>query len=134
MGQTEDEKNRAGHVEQPSPQWPSHVRPRHRPRDDQPDTCRLRQAGHARESLPRRRQKEAGREDTQEKFHEPRGSEPGNEIETGLVGLPVPEEQSEAARITHDHNHRHPATAVPQREEHRHRSKEIKEPLAANAP
>src|SRR2546421_12915586 len=92
MGQTEDEKNRAGHVEQPSPQWPSHVRPVHGPRDDQPKTCRLCQAGHAREFLPRRRQKDAGREDAQEKFHKPRGSEPGNKIKTRLHGWPMPEE------------------------------------------
>src|SRR2546425_13376546 len=37
-GQTEDEKKRAAQIEQPSPQWPGHVRPVHGPSDDQPDT------------------------------------------------------------------------------------------------
>src|SRR5437016_4969236 len=134
IGQTEDEKNRAGHIEQPSPQWPSRVRPGHGASDDQPETRGLRQAGTSSEFLSRRRQKDAGGEDTHEKLHKPRGSEPGNEIEPSLVGSAVPEEQSEAARITYGHNHRHPTTAVPQREEHDHRGKEIKEPLAADAP
>src|SRR6266571_2617809 len=91
------------------------------------------QAAYSSEFLPRR-QKDAGQEDARQKIHKPRGSEPGNEIETRLVGLAVPEEQSEAARITHGHTHWHPTTAVPQREEHDHRGKEIKEPLAADAP
>src|SRR5229473_4873038 len=118
VGQTEDEKNRARHVEQPSPQWPGRVRPVHDPSHDQPNTHGLPQAGDSREFLPRRRQKDAGQEDTDEKLHEPRGSEPGNEIETSLIGLAVPEDEPEAARIAHDDDHRQPATALPERKEY----------------
>src|SRR3989442_468680 len=120
--------------QQTSPQRPSRVRSVHGSNDEQPDTRGLRQAGTSSEFLPRRRQKDAGREDTHEKLHKPRGSEPGHGIEPSLVGLAVPEEQAEAARITHGHTHWHPTTAGPQREEHDHRGKEIEEPLAADAP
>src|SRR5438034_4147822 len=98
IGQTEDEKNRARQIQEPTPQWPGRVRSVHGPSDDQPDTRRLRQAGNSSEFLPRR-QKDAGQEDARQKIHKPRGSEPGNEIETRLVGLAVPEEQSDRKSI-----------------------------------
>src|SRR5207249_10653626 len=103
IGQTEDEKNRARQIQEPSPQWPGRVRSVHGPSDDQPDTRRLRQAGNYSEILPRR-QKDAGQEVAPQKIHKPRGSEPGNEIETRRHGVAVTEEQSEAARITNGHN------------------------------
>src|SRR5437870_13361011 len=98
IGQTEDEKNRARQIQEPSPQWPGRVRSVHGPSDDQPDTRRLRQSGNSRESLPGR-QKDAAQEDARQKIHKPRGSEPGNETEPSLVGSAVPEAQADAPLI-----------------------------------
>src|SRR5439155_10339157 len=133
-GQTEDEKNRPRHIRQPSPQRPGRVLPAHGGNDEQHDTRRLRRARNSHEFLSRRHQKDTGQEDAHQKIHKPRGSKPGDEVETSVVGLAMPQEEPEAARVTHGNDHWNPAATLSQHEEHNNRGEKIKEPLAADAP